>query len=108
VFNHVAKHLLNQMEKSRAEKGGSCLYLQENGNKCAAGSLITAEEFVKYNIKDVNNSPWCTVVGVCNLPDIHSILISDLQSVHDTSYPSEWQAKLNVVAKNHDLEIFEA
>ena len=107
VFNHVANHLLTQMEKSRIGKTGSCVYLHENGNKCAAGSLITAEEFVKYNIKDVNNSPWCTVVGVCNLPDMHSILISQLQSVHDTSQPLEWQAKLNMVAKDNNLEIFE-
>lgn len=103
VFDQVATHLLKQNQKALMS-GFGCQYRYE-GLKCAAGCLISDEE---YSPKfEVGGSPmgggWRTLVGYNVVPYAHDDLISCLQSVHDGYLVSEWPRHLDRVASQYGL-----
>ena len=106
VFNHVAKHLLTQMKQSRLPNNGQCAYLSEDGNKCAAGSLISKEEYIARNIAQKNSVDWGTLIYNCVVPSDHRGLIEPLQIIHDCRKPNEWLTELNDLAKKCNLTPF--
>lgn len=127
VFDHVANHLLTQNEVSGGENYGdfmqSCLYrgTPKEGSKneklcCAAGSLISDEEYAAIDLK-LKNDPlpgggklgntiegkiWQTLADLKIIPtDAHMELIMDLQHIHDQESVSDWSKLLIRAAKKH-------
>lgn len=79
IFYQVQDHLLEQKERSVRENGTMCLYKNEKGLKCAAGCLISEEEY-KESFED---NTWEDLVKAGLVPIDHMQLIRKLQLLHD-------------------------
>jgi hypothetical protein len=78
VFDQVKNHLITQGEQS-VNSGGLCVYRNVNGLSCAAGCLISEEE---YN-PDFEMNLWGDLINMRLVPSAHSNLIGELQKIHD-------------------------
>lgn len=100
VFDQVAKHLLQQQERSLSEGGTSCLYRGADGLKCAAGCLISDEEYEKR----MEGVSWIGLSVEGLVPSKHLVLISHLQGIHDNSNVEDWKNGLTKVAKEFEIK----
>ena len=105
VFDQVAKHLLTQMKKSASESAPDskdyCMYRGFDGTKCAAGCLISDDEY-KLEFENLN---WSHLSSTNYLvPKEHCKLIKQLQNIHDCYEPEDWRVRLNNLAKNNHLK----
>jgi hypothetical protein len=117
TFNTVVEHLIKQGKratKNTSEGNTSCLYLADDGSKCAIGCLIADEHYDK----SIEGKTAETLIYSDNLPDIISDLsvegmfeeemvsfYSDLQYIHDYVSPEDWSGRLRGIAIQRDLEI---
>lgn len=102
VFDHVAAHLLAQNTQSRIANG-ACAYRGEGGLKCAAGCLISDEEYSNGNFERKEGRRWTQLLDGADVPQAHYRLINDLQGVHDSYDPEAWARQLNIVARHNHL-----
>lgn len=109
VFDQVAKHLLTQMKKSVAKRAAEsasdskdyCMYRGFDGTKCAAGCLISDDEYKL----EFENHNWSYLSDINYLvPKEHCHLIAQLQNIHDCYEPEDWRVKLNNLAKINHLK----
>jgi len=99
VFDQVALHLMTQGEPSMVY--GACAYDDKEGMKCAAGCLISDEE---YDPK-FEGRPWNQLVRAGKVPMAHRELIRSLQKIHDTIAPNLWKGDLLVLAEVYRLQL---
>jgi hypothetical protein len=78
VFDQVKNHLITQGEQS-LNSGGLCLYRNANGLSCAAGCLISEEEYSP----NFETNLWGDLIKKDLVPSAHSDLIGELQQIHD-------------------------
>lgn len=97
VFDQVAIHLLSQNRK--AIDGPVCAYHSPDGIKCAAGCLISEEEYAP----TMEKNKWSSLVDHNLVPCTHNYLISDLQRVHDNYPPKDWPKELLNLGKRFSL-----
>lgn len=97
VFDQVTVHLLSQMKKATDEEG-TCMY-RAGHLCCAAGCLIADDE---YDV-DFECKSWKSLVLKYKLTNKHIDLITDLQHIHDSTYPEDWEKELKQVAKKYNL-----
>lgn len=101
VFDQIAKHLILQGMRSTDKSGHTCMYLGHDRLKCAAGCLISDQE---YN-KEWEGKSWG---GLCDtvpsFPNNHKSMIADLQYIHDSDHPRSWKHSLKAIAKDNKLE----
>jgi hypothetical protein len=99
VFNFVAHHLLTQFAMSAEES--RCRY--RIGNlKCAAGCLISDDEYDK----DYESISWTGLSKGNLVPAKHSLLIQDLQQIHDgDDSPKRWPERIEKLAKTFGYTI---
>lgn len=85
VFDQVAVHLITQGVRAVNELG-LCVYLTADGKKCAAGCLISTEEYKKLSVSviDLNNVGWITLRNREIVPEENFTLVCDLQGIHDS------------------------
>lgn len=81
IFDRVATHLAKQGHQARSERDG-CVYLAPNGDRCAAGCLISKRLYRKKMEKQRFGRNHVTVPWPPRLLP-HKSLIQDLQAVHD-------------------------
>lgn len=95
VFDQIAKHLLSQ--KQRSTNGEMCRYRGPDGLKCAAGCLMTDDE---YDCDRMEGAAWidCTI-----FPAAHVGIIQYLQDLHDTREPEDWPRFLRRAAIDYGL-----
>lgn len=102
VFDQVAKHLLTQNEQSQLAPG-TCTYrvINEDGKvlKCAAGCLMSNEEY----FPEFEGVSWGGLVGRGVAPKEHTLLIQELQILHDTRPAPYWPLLLREFAQKHNL-----
>lgn len=106
VFDQVATHLLTQKKKSRIiheSNGDSCVYRTPEGLKCAAGCLMSDEEFLTLVGGTRNSIPWRSLIARGVAPEEHSELIVSLQRCHDHNTPEYWDIYLFEIANAYDL-----
>lgn len=99
VFDQVVEHLRTQKAKSYRE-GRSCAYRGDNGAKCAAGCLISEDE---YSAK-MENETWDYLAKTGVVPADHDHLIKELQELHDDVDVIHWEEALKHVATRAKLE----
>ena len=106
VFDQVAKHLLTQMKKSASESAPDskdyCMYRGFDGTKCAAGCLISDDEYKpEFEQKD-----WRSLQEEFQqmITMKHMDLIYKLQDIHDYYKPEGWRVKLNNLAEINHLK----
>lgn len=126
IFEFVGKALLKQNEKSMAIMPEdrvdehddnlpdlSCAYRGENGLKCAMGHILPD----KFYHEDIENRNWGMVLAILvnkfnnvrkwaveTLGLVDYTLLCDLQGVHDSNHPDNWERCLQEVALHHNLE----
>lgn len=88
VFEQVRDHLLNQ--KKRSTRDGLCAYRGNDGLMCAAGCLMSDEE---YN-PSMERQSWPILAEHGVVPRAHVGLIRELQDLHDVGSPELWEARL--------------
>lgn len=108
VFNQIATGLMEQGKKSLVN--GRCCYRSDDGSKCAAGMLIADDEYKPVFDKrgtrgEMISSDWEEIVLKGYAPKVHSDLITQLQSIHDSFEPSEWKERLQDYARIWRLKI---
>jgi hypothetical protein len=104
VFDQVATHLLTQMKKS--ENDVACLYRSSEGLKCAAGCLISDDEYTpEFDLDSDGNygMGWQSLIDRGLVPLAHRKLISALQEVHDGADTFYWRSSLARVADQYGL-----
>lgn len=97
VFDQVAEHLLRQGKASTGELG--CQYRGDNGLMCAAGCLMSDEEYKR----SFEESAWGYLVKRRGITAVHEELICRLQDVHDQCSADGWHNTLLGVAADHNL-----
>lgn len=96
VFQFIEHHLLTQNAKSTKFKKRICYYRGDNDLKCAAGCLISDDEYTpKF---EANN--WSTLVRKRQVPAAHSKLLRELQLIHDDIPVNSWKHHLDLLRKN--------
>ena len=116
IFDHVARHLIEQGEKSQEEY--CCMYRGPRGLKCAVGSLIRDGDYKPYfedkvfreDLPQKGSPQWEILAAVENfvgrkLTIEDRVLISDLQRLHDLQPPRYWPRELRQLAEIHGLEV---
>lgn len=107
VFTQVATHLLKQKERSFIiddEGEELCAYRGDNGLMCAAGSLISDDEYIP--IMDRLKTTWRGLINKGYVRTYaHSSFITELQTIHDNSAVHEWAGELEKFALRHKLEM---
>ena len=101
VFDKVATHLLTQNKKAICPIDGRCKYRTSEGLKCAAGIMISDDEY----------SPEMENRGISNLIAVHKLeklapfykLLHKLQCIHDVAGVADWRNELRMTAQIHNL-----
>jgi hypothetical protein len=102
IFDHVAKALLQQNEKSIiSENGGTtCMYRSPDGLKCAAGHIIPDEAYhLKMECHTVEKLGFFQTNYKEHLP-----LLRALQVTHDNYEPEDWKQYFLFIARCYDLD----
>lgn len=102
VFDQVAKHLLTQNARSlRPQPGkvGACAYRGVDERKCAAGCLISDQEYSP----SMEGASWWTLTIKHIVPSAHATLIKELQAIHDSCDVCSWSAALRDLARERRL-----
>lgn len=110
VFDQVVNHLLTQKEKCQDDVNGFtlCRY-RANGKMCAAGCLISEEEYKSFQKSEetrnyLEGHNWSDLIDYGRVPDQHEQLIIDLQVIHDETPPEEWEKRLKSMANAWGLK----
>jgi hypothetical protein len=109
VFDHVARHLLVQRQRSELRK--QCLYRDGRGHACAVGALIPPGCYARdMEQRDLFSLiQWC---GGSKLPGQfalacflfrHQVLLRRLQYLHDSCDPACWPDRLRDLALGRHL-----
>jgi hypothetical protein len=110
IFNTVLFHLRAQNKKSftNPKIAGECAYRSADGLRCGIGILIQDNEYSPelehYTVGQMLALPFTPI----SLKErLHSHLanwfLKDLQDIHDVFPIAEWEAKLEALAKKHQL-----
>lgn len=96
VFQFVEHHLLSQDEKSSGADLEICYYRGDNNLKCAAGCLMSDDEYSPtFEKKD-----WITLVWNGLVPAAHRDLIQKLQYIYDEFPIEAWKHHLESLRKD--------
>jgi hypothetical protein len=103
VFDYISNHLLSQAEKCEGfddDMNPVCVYRNTSNQCCAAGCLISPEEYGE----SIEGKDWNTLMNNGKVPVIHHGLISSMQKVHDTHKADDWYKALKEVARIYDFK----
>lgn len=106
IFDYVARHLIAQGRAAVNPETGNCLYRAPNGDKCAAGCLISDEVYrPSMEGKSVNSNEVANYLPL-HLKDNIRLLL-DLQGAHDHLLRpfgiEDWTVKMRDIAKGYGL-----
>ena len=98
VFDQVSQHLITLDAQSTDDR--TCQY-HYGALQCAAGCLISDEEYKP----EMEGLPWSRLCEKYVVTVAHSILITELQHIHDQRHPDVWDEALNKLAAEYGLEV---
>lgn len=113
IFDFVVAHLRNQKVKSEQwdenKRDDVCVYRGPNGTMCAAGCLISDDEYhpdfesksATYVVSRIFATKWLELT-----PDIcyKAHFLRELQTIHDSGEPRDWEAMFRDAAHHEGLE----
>lgn len=114
TFDTVIEALRKQKEKSVDPTTGVCQY-RYNGLKCAAGHLMSDEEYNTYPIEgqivythldedDADLASRAMPTKLMLAKGHNLLLVKCLQRIHDQSEPSEWESQWKDLARVLNLD----
>ncbi len=101
VYTTVVLHLVQQDERAFKHR---CMYLiEERGTRCAAGALLTEENFQNFPRMKTLSEDWFGFLDTFTfISENNADIIIDLQSVHDN--PANWRYRNEeFILKNEGL-----
>lgn len=112
IFDQVVEHLRKQqMQSSDADKCRYRLVHDKETLKCAAGCLITDEEYQPWMDEEWDDTTLESILGNLQCPQSLKErlgnfidLIGDLQNIHDNCGTSQWERSWRVLAGAHKLK----
>lgn len=107
IFDQVARHLLTQM--ARSTTGTTCLYINPEGKRCAAGALLSDKELERVQELCINNTGFRSLLAEFDTdipyPPVDIVdFVTALQDIHDGSAPEHWAEGLIYLAAFHELD----
>lgn len=102
IFDKVSVHLLKQNRRAVDERG-HCEYLAQNGDKCAIGALIAAENYtvMPTSYREIQEALLKSGIPVYDNTVMH--LINDVRLMHDHYEPTVCPEELAACAKKFNL-----
>jgi hypothetical protein len=101
VFEQIARHMLKQWRKSTALGSNRCAYRGAQGLTCAAGCLISDDEYdPRWEARS-----WTSLAMSQEVPADYSTLIRRLQVIHDSREVREWPGALLDAARAYNIEL---
>lgn len=94
VAETIVTHMFAQGEQCK-DAEGSCVYLNEQGLRCAAGVLFASPR-CEGVLKKAEGWQWGHLVRTGVAPKAHRELIHSLQQAHDLYTPAEWPKELRL------------
>lgn len=109
IFNKVKTHLLSQGKRSIIpwSHGINSAYYGSDGCKCSIGCLIQPEFYSPALEGYAVSRDWVIEALESSGIDVKSLpnrFLWDLQTLHDSTEPCEWEEGLKKIAKNYRLE----
>lgn len=101
VFDLVVTHLLTQGRRAEDVAGG-CMYRAPEGMKCAVGFLLPDSEY-RPEMEGEAAGSGSYITPVLQRIGVDLDLATSLQIVHDKQHPSDWVARLRIVADHYRL-----
>jgi len=101
VFEQVARHLMTQ--RKRATEKTRCVYLTDDGLKCAAGCLLSEKDYALLETEKMLSFAWNSISSKLKIPQ-HRNLIMHLQAMHDVIEPRKWKYELRGFANRFHLD----
>ena len=99
AFTTVVLHLRKQGR--RAKENSKCRYRAPDGCMCAIGALIPDDQYTPElegnNVRALSDLPA--------LQDLNLNLLHDLQILHDTVDPENWENQFAFLARTYKLEV---
>lgn len=112
IFDKVYRHLLSQGKQAYDETRPGCVYRSPDGLSCAIGCLIpNSLYYPALEGHGVRNMAIITVLKKAGvIPDIEDywdyvVLLDNLQKIHDSVFPVDWQEKLDLIPKLHEVSL---
>lgn len=105
VFDWICINLLKQGEKSIILYSSDMhypMYKNEDGLKCAAGWLMSDDE---YEGKFERVGSWDNLVSGGHVPSAHEELIRDLQIIHDSAPVTQWKNQFTRLGNKLHLNV---
>lgn len=104
IFDIVSKHLLKQGRRSLSANNSKCVYRSPDGLKCAAGALISDEEY-RPEMDSTLDSGWIVNLHLRKVRERvgNATFVAALQEIHDMKPPDRWALYLRDLAKMHGL-----
>jgi len=102
ILNTIAQHLIKQGQKSWDLTGLTCRYHTKEGLSCAAGCLLSDDEYSPEMEGKRVEVIW-HMLPKRLLP--HLSMIRDCQSIHDAFPAENWPFQLKVLAERLCLEV---
>lgn len=101
VFEYIVDHLVKQNERSMND-ARFCCYRYHDRLKCAAGCLISDEEYSF----DMEGKLWDELISLGTVEPDHANLIGQLQIIHDTIYPKKgWLKEVRLLGEKELLDV---
>ena len=100
VFDQISRHLLGQMDQCANGLLNRCFYHDNTGLKCAAGCLISDDEY-SHEMEDLS---WIKLCKKYKVTQKHAKIIKMLQHVHDWQQPEYWAESLERIAYQLELK----
>lgn len=103
VFDKVLAHLRAQGRKALDDRR-QCMYRAPDGAKCAAGCLISDEQYgPRLEGKSANMSKVHAALSASGVPEDAMPVVQELQGIHDSHSPDQWEAEFARLAKEYGL-----
>jgi hypothetical protein len=100
VFDQIATHLIKQNSRCSLAKSDDLCRYREGDLKCAAGCLISNDEYSQ----DMETKTWWSLIDKGMVPiNSHTSLISRLQQMHDDLDVEDWGSVLKEIADEFEL-----
>jgi len=97
VFDQIVSHLRAQGEPCRDDLC-VCWY-RKGGKSCAAGCLISDEEYKK----EYESKGWYSLIREFRITEQHKDLIYEMQVIHDSLSTDKWEKSFSGAAERFSL-----
>lgn len=102
TFDTIVNHLRTQGARALNAALGHCEYRTPTGMKCAAGCLIPDDKYCR-SFEGMRVTMTTPAGVLLNELGHDLVLVQDMQKIHDSHAPHDWEYQFERVATQHGL-----